>query len=65
MEIMAKEIFTINNEEVVTIPLTHYETLIRISERMRVVENYVRRTDYASRKDLLFMLGVEERAGEE
>ena len=49
----------------VLIPIGDYEELVRISERLRVVENYVRRTDYASRKDLLLMLGVEEKAGEE
>lgn len=62
---MAGATLTVSDGEKVLIPVREYEALVRGSERLRVVENYVRRTDYASRKDLLFMLGVEERAGEE
>lgn len=62
---MAGATLTITDAGMVMIPLLEYEELVRGSERMRVIENYVRRTDYASKKDLLFMLGVEEKAGEE
>lgn len=62
---MAVEILTVDNTEFVAIPLSLYAKLVRSSERLRVVENYVRRTEYASKKDLLIMLGAEEKAGEE
>ena len=62
---MEREILAVDNAGFVTIPVSHYVKLIRKSERMRVVENYVCRTDYVSKKDLLLMLGIEEKAGEE
>lgn len=62
---MAVETYAIDNVGFVAIPVSLYEKLVRKSERMRVVENYVRRTDYASKKDLLLILGIEERDGEE
>jgi hypothetical protein len=65
MEIMAGTTLTVTDAGMVMIPVWEYEELVRDSERLRVVENYTRRAEYVSKKDLLIMLSVEEKAGEE
>ena len=62
---MAGTTLTVTDAGMVMIPVWEYEELVRDSERLRVVENYTRRAEYVSKKDLLIMLSVEEKAGEE
>lgn len=62
---MAGATLTVTDAGMVMIPVWEYEELVRDSERLRVVENYTRRAEYVSKKDLLIMLSVEEKAGEE
>lgn len=43
----------------VTVPKTEYENLVRDSERLGIVENYIRNTKYTVTNDLKIMLGID------
>ena len=62
---MAGATLSVTDAGMVMIPVWEYEELVRGSERLRVVENYVRHTDYASKRDLESILFISEKAGEE
>lgn len=49
--------FVIDKEE--------YELLVRDSERLAIVKNYVEKQEYISTKDIKILLEIEEKEGEE
>lgn len=67
---MAETTITITDGGMVLIPVWEYEELVRDSERLGIVENYIRNTKYTVTNDLKIMLGIDvepdgERKGEE
>lgn len=67
---MAGATLTITDAGMVMISVLEYEELVRDSERLCIVENYIRNTKYTVTNDLKIMLGIDvepdgERKGEE
>ncbi len=56
---------TITDAGMVMIPLWEYEELVRDSERLQVLKNFVSHTEYVSKKDLLVMISGVEKEGDE
>jgi phage pi2 protein 07 len=64
MEIMAASTFTVSYEEKVVVPKREYEELIRASERLAIVTNYLTNEKYSVLGTVERILGI-EKAGEE
>ena len=65
---MAGATLTVTDAGMVMIPVWEYEELVRESERLGIVKNYVSTEKYASARLIANMLDVElaeEKAGEE
>ena len=48
----------------VTISKNEYENLVRDSEQLAIVKNYVEKQEYISTKDIKVLLEIEEKEGE-
>lgn len=63
---MERATLTITNGGMVMIPVCEYEELVRDSERLAVVTDYVKQTEYICKDDLRIILSVvKEQKGEE
>ena len=63
---MAATAFTVSYEEKVVVPKREYEALVRDSERLAIVTNYLTKEKYTVIGTIEKMLGIEkEKAGEE
>lgn len=48
----------------VTVPKTEYEMLVRESERLDILKNFIKKGKYITTDDIKAILGDEEREGE-
>lgn len=49
----------------VTVPKTEYEFLVRESERLAILENYVKNGKYTTFDDVKAILGISEKEGDQ
>lgn len=49
----------------VTVPKTEYENLVRESEKLYIIESYIKNSKYTTFDDVKAILGVGEKAGDQ